>query len=225
MEVVRAIHLNKTYHSGAVPVEAIKDVNLMIKKGEFIVIIGPSGSGKSTLLHMLGGVEAPTAGEVLIDGVNIHALSDHDISIFRRRRIGFIFQFFNLVPVLTAEENLMLPLLLDRRRVDRAYSNHLIDMLGLADRLQFLPSQLSGGEQQRVAIGRALITKPSIVLADEPTGNLDTQTTQEIIRLIKLSAKMFNQTVIMITHNPELTQHADRVLRIVDGQIVGDPYD
>ena len=192
MEVIRAVNLSKIYKTGSIEVKAVNNINLSVNKGEFVAVTGRSGSGKSTLLHMLGGVDKPSSGKVFIDGIDIHALSDNDLSIFRRRRIGFIFQFFNLVPVLTAEENIMLPVLLDGRKVDQVYTQSLFSALDLNDKLGFLPSRLSGGEQQRVAIGRALITKPSIILSDEPTGNLDTVTSKEIVDLLKISARKFN---------------------------------
>lgn len=220
MEVIRAENLSKIYKTGSIEVKAVNDINLSVNKGEFVAVTGRSGSGKSTLLHMLGGVDKPSSGKVFIDGIDIHALSDNDLSIFRRRRIGFIFQFFNLVPVLTAEENIMLPVLLDGRKVDEVYTQSLFSALDLNDKLGFLPSRLSGGEQQRVAIGRALITKPSIILSDEPTGNLDTVTSKEIVDLLKISAKKFNQTTIMITHDPNIAAQADRIIVIEDGRII-----
>lgn len=220
MEVIKAVNLSKIYKTGSIEVKAVNDINLSVEKGEFVAVTGRSGSGKSTLLHMLGGVDKPSAGKVFIDGIDIHALSDNDLSIFRRRRIGFIFQFFNLVPVLTAEENIMLPVLLDGRKVDEVYTQSLFSALDLHDKLGFLPSRLSGGEQQRVAIGRALITKPSIILSDEPTGNLDTVTSKEIVDLLKISARKFNQTTIMITHDPNIAAQADRVIVIEDGRII-----
>ncbi len=221
MEVIRAVDLCKTYKAGSIEVNAVNNINLSVNKGEFVAITGRSGSGKSTLLHLLGGVDRPTSGKVYIDGIDIHSLSDNDLAIFRRRRVGFIFQFFNLVPVLTAEENIMLPVLLDGRKVDEIYTHDLLSALGLENKLGFLPSRLSGGEQQRVAIGRALITKPSIILSDEPTGNLDTVTSKEIVDLLKISAKRFNQTAIMITHDPGIAAQADRVIEIEDGRIIG----
>lgn len=220
MEVIRAVNLSKIYKTGSIEVKAVNDINLSVNKGEFVAVTGRSGSGKSTLLHMLGGVDKPSSGKVFIDGIDIHALSDNDLSIFRRRRIGFIFQFFNLVPVLTAEENIMLPVLLDGRKVDQVYTQSLFSALDLNDKLGFLPSRLSGGEQQRVAIGRALITKPSIILSDEPTGNLDTVTSKEIVDLLKISARKFNQTTIMITHDPNIAAQADRIIVIEDGRII-----
>lgn len=219
MEILRTDNLTKIYENGQVKVKAVDKINLTVKQGEFLSIVGPSGSGKSTFLHMLGGVDSPSSGKVFIEGVDIHDLSEDDLTIFRRRKIGFIFQFFNLVPVLTVEENILLPLLLDHKKVDMDYARNLIEALNLTERLKFLPSQLSGGGQQRVAIARALITKPSIILADEPTGNLDTVTSKEIMDILKISSIKFNQTMIMITHSPDLASQADRIIEIRDGKI------
>lgn len=219
MEILKTIDLSKTYKRGNIEVNALKEVNLTVEKGEFLAIKGPSGSGKSTLLHLLGGVDKPSSGWVFVDDIDIHSLSQNELAIFRRRRVGFIFQFFNLLPVLTVEENISLPAMLDNKKIDRIYYKELINILGLGDRLDFLPSQLSGGEQQRVAIARALVTKPSIILADEPTGNLDSQNSKEIVDLLKMSAKKYSQTMVMITHSDQVANQADRVIQIIDGKI------
>ena len=197
-------------------------MNLSIDEGEFVVIIGASGSGKSTLLHLLGGLDRPSSGKVIIDGKSIYDYNDDDLSIFRRRKVGFIFQFFNLIPVLDVEENIALPVVLDNEKVDEAYLNEIIGILKLDQRKGHLPSQLSGGQQQRVSIGRALINKPSIVLADEPTGNLDSKNTREVIDLLKFTAKKLHQTLILITHDPAIAAMAERVITIEDGQIIAD---
>lgn len=220
MEIVKAVNLCKTYGSGDTKVEALRNVNLSINEGEFVAVIGASGSGKSTLLHLLGGVDRPTSGEVSIDRVNIYNLNEKKLAAFRRRKVGFIFQFYNLIPVLTAEENIQLPLLLDRKVVDEKYYNELLSILNLEDRKHHLPSQLSGGQQQRVSIGRALAYKPSIILADEPTGNLDSKNSGDIIDLLKLSVKKYHQTLIVITHDTKIASQADRVITIEDGMIV-----
>jgi putative ABC transport system ATP-binding protein len=217
MQILTTHGLCKTYGKGDTRVEALKATNISINKGEFVAIIGPSGSGKSTMLHMLGGLDYPTSGNAVIDGTDIFKLKERELSIFRRRKIGFVFQAYNLVPVLTVEENLMLPLLLDHVAPDMTYINELIRSLGLDDRRCHLPSQLSGGQQQRVAIGRALATKPAIILADEPTGNLDSKNSKEVLALLHMSVQRYNQTLIIITHNPEIASNADRVLRIEDG--------
>ncbi len=222
MEVVRVENLYKSYGKGSTKVEALKTVDLSIKQGEFVAVVGPSGSGKSTLLHLLGGVDKPSGGKVFIDGVDIYGLSEKELAIFRRRKVGFIFQFYNLVPVLTAEENMSLPLLLDGKKINEDHFNELIDILGLQERLDHLPNQLSGGQQQRVSIGRALAYSPSIVLADEPTGNLDSKNSKEIIDLLKISVKKYNQTLILITHDLNIAAQADRVITIEDGLIVRD---
>ena len=200
----------------------MKDINLTIEQGEFVAIVGPSGSGKSTLLHLLGGVDKPTSGKVYVDGIDIYNLSEKELAIFRRRKVGFIFQFYNLVPVLTAEENILLPLLLDSKKIDNSHVEEIIDILGLKDRKNHLPNELSGGQQQRVSIGRALAYNPSIVLADEPTGNLDSQNSKEIIDLLKISIRKYNQTLILITHDLNLASQADRIVTIEDGAIVKD---
>lgn len=222
MEVLRAKNLSKTFKSGKIEVHALKNINLVIESGEFVSIIGPSGSGKSTLLHILGGVDTPTEGEVYYDGIPLSTLNDRELSIFRRRKIGFIFQFFNLIPVLSAQENILLPILLDERKADEQFIEEIISVLNLGDRLGFYPEELSGGQQQRVAIGRSLIAKPSIVLADEPTGNLDSKNSQEVIDLLKLSVNKYKQTVVLITHDLNIAAQADRVIRLEDGQIISD---
>lgn len=222
MEIVKIEGLNKIYGKGNTKVSALKDINLTINEGEFVAIVGPSGSGKSTLLHLLGGVDRPTSGKVYIDGVDIYGLSEKELAIFRRRKVGFIFQFYNLVPVLTAEENMKLPMLLDNKKVNTSHFNELVNILGLKERKDHLPNQLSGGQQQRVSIGRALAYNPSIVLADEPTGNLDSKNSKEIIDLLKISIKKYNQTLILITHDLEIASKADRVIIIEDGKIVKD---
>lgn len=222
MEIVKIEGLNKIYGKGNTKVSALKDINLTINEGEFVAIVGPSGSGKSTLLHLLGGVDRPTSGKVYIDGVDIYSLSEKELAIFRRRKVGFIFQFYNLVPVLTAEENMQLPMLLDQKKVNKKHFNELVDILGLEDRKNHLPNQLSGGQQQRVSIGRALAYNPSIVLADEPTGNLDSKNGKEIVDLLKISIKKYNQTLILITHDLDIASQADRVIVIEDGRIQKD---
>lgn len=222
MEILKTTGLTKTYGKGEIKVEALKEVNISINKGEFVAVVGASGSGKSTLLHMLGGVDKPTSGEIVIDGVNISKLKEEQLAIFRRRKVGFIFQFYNLIPVLTAEENMVMPLLLDYKKPDEKYMNELIEILGLRDRLDHLPSQLSGGQQQRVSIGRALVYKPSIILADEPTGNLDSKNSKEIIELLKFSVRKYNQTLIIITHDLNIASQADRIIHMEDGVIVKD---
>ena len=212
--------LCKYYGSGATEVRALDGVNMAVESGEFVAIVGTSGSGKSTLLHMLGGLDRPTAGRVLVDGQDIFALSDEALTIFRRRKIGFVFQAYNLVPVLSVYENIVLPLELDGRSVDSAYLDDVVQALGLEDLLARLPNQLSGGQQQRVAIARALAAKPQVILADEPTGNLDSRTSQDVLSLIKVTSQRYAQTTVMITHNEEIAQMADRIIRIEDGRIV-----
>ncbi|MDP4179289.1 MAG: ABC transporter ATP-binding protein [Bacillota bacterium] len=224
MEILKVENLNKTYGDGANKVEALKNINLSINKGEFVAIVGASGSGKSTLLHLLGGLDKPTSGKVIIDGENIYDYKEEKLAIFRRRKIGFVFQFYNLIPVLDVEENISLPILLDNNKVDKKYLDEVIKLLGLEDRKTHLPSELSGGQQQRVSIGRALINKPSIILADEPTGNLDSKNSKEVIELLKLSVKKYNQTLILITHDVNLAAMADRDITIQDGEIVSDKY-
>ncbi|AJA49277.1 lipoprotein-releasing system ATP-binding protein LolD [Clostridium pasteurianum DSM 525 = ATCC 6013] len=224
MEILKVQNLNKTYGKGDNRVEALKDVNLTVNKGEFVVIVGASGSGKSTLLHMLGGLDRPTSGKVIIDGESIYDYKEERLAIFRRRKIGFVFQFFNLIPVLDVEENIALPALMDNDKVDKTYLNEIIELLGLNERKNHLPSELSGGQQQRVSIGRALLNKPSIIFADEPTGNLDSKSSKEVIDLLKFTAKKYNQTLVLITHDIRIADSADRVISIEDGRITSDKY-
>ena len=213
--------LCKYYGSGATEVRALDGVNMSVESGEFVAIVGTSGSGKSTLLHMLGGLDRPTSGSVTVDGQKLFDLSDEALTIFRRRKIGFVFQAYNLVPVLSVYENIVLPLQLDGRSVDTAFLDDVVQALGLGEKLSSLPNQLSGGQQQRVAIARALAAKPAIILADEPTGNLDSKTSQDVLCLIKVTSQKYAQTTVMITHNEEIAQMADRIVRIEDGRIVG----
>ncbi len=220
MTILETRDLKKYYGSGDTQVKALDGVDLGIRQGEFVAIVGTSGSGKSTLLHMLGGLDRPTSGTVTVDGKDIFALKDEALTIFRRRKIGFVFQSYNLVPVLSVWENIVLPVELDGRKVDEAYVQEVIATLGLEKKLQNLPGQLSGGQQQRVAIARALATKPAILLADEPTGNLDSRTSQNVLGLMKVTGQKFAQTMVMITHNEEIAQMADRIVRIEDGRIV-----
>ena len=220
MSILQTNDLRKYYGAGENQVKALDGVNLSVENGEFIAIVGTSGSGKSTLLHMLGGLDRPTSGKVTVDGEDIFALKDEALTIFRRRKIGFVFQAYNLVPVLSVYENIGLPIQLDGGSVDEGYVQQVIHALGLENKLQNLPNQLSGGQQQRVAIARALATKPAIVLADEPTGNLDSKTSQDVLGLMKVTGQKFGQTMVMITHNEEIAQLADRIVRIEDGQIV-----
>ena len=220
MTILETQGLTKIYGSGETAVHALRGVDLSVESGEFVAIVGTSGSGKSTLLHMLGGLDRPTAGKVLVDGQDIFALKDEALTIFRRRRIGFVFQSYNLVPTLSVYENIVLPIQLDGARVDEDYVGQVIAALGLDQRLHSLPNQLSGGQQQRVAIARALAAKPAIVLADEPTGNLDSKTSQDVLGLMKVTSQRFSQTMVMITHNEEIAQLADRTVRIEDGRIV-----
>lgn len=224
MEILKVENLNKIYGKGDNKVEALKNINLSINKGEFAAIVGASGSGKSTLLHLLGGLDRPTGGKVIIDGESIYNYKEEKLAIFRRRKVGFIFQFFNLIPVLDVEENIALPALLDNDKVDKKYLDEIIEILGLTDRKTHLPSELSGGQQQRVSIGRALLNKPSIILADEPTGNLDSKNSKEVVELLKFTARKYNQTLILITHDINIASMADRVITIQDGEIVSDKY-
>lgn len=219
MNVLSAQNLKKYYGNGESLVKALDGVNLDVERGEFVAIVGTSGSGKSTLLHMLGGLDRPTEGKVFVDDKDISGLKDDALCVFRRRKIGFVFQSYNLVPVLNVYENILLPIELDGNTVDKMYVSQVIDVLGLTDRLYRLPSQLSGGQQQRVAIARALAAKPAILLADEPTGNLDSRTSQDVLGLLKVTGERFGQTIVMITHNEEIAQMADRVVRIEDGRI------
>ena len=222
MELLRVENLSKSYGKGEAKVDALKNINLSIIKGEFIAIVGPSGSGKSTLLHLLGGVDKPTSGNVFINDINIYDLKEKDLAIFRRRNVGLIYQFYNLIPVLTVKENILLPAELDNRKIDKEYLEDLLKTLDLKERENHLPSELSGGQQQRTSIGRALINRPSIVLADEPTGNLDSKNSKEIVELLKVSVKKYNQTLIMITHDTNIALQADRVITIEDGIIKSD---
>ena len=220
MEILRTENLKKYYDQNMVCVKALDGVDLSVEQGEFVAIVGTSGSGKSTLLHMLGGLDRPTAGTVLVDGKKIFDLKEEELTIFRRRKIGFVFQAYNLVPVLNVYENIVLPIQLDGSRVDEAFIEQIIEVLGLTEKKNSLPNQLSGGQQQRVAIARALAPKASSILADEPTGNLDSKTSQDVLGLVKVTVQKFNQTIVMITHNEEIAQMADRIIRIEDGRIL-----
>ena len=220
MTILETKDLRKVYGSGDTEVRALDGVDLTVEKGEFVAVVGTSGSGKSTLLHMLGGLDRPTGGAVTVDGKELSAMRDEALTIFRRRKIGFVFQNYNLVPVLNVYENIVLPIQLDGKAPDRGYVDQIIETLGLGNKLQNLPSNLSGGQQQRVAIARALAAKPAIILADEPTGNLDSATSLDVMGLLKVTAQKFSQTIVMITHNEELAQMADRIIRIEDGRIV-----
>ena len=221
MEILKVENLTKIYGTGDTKVVALDKVSFTVEKGEFVAIIGASGSGKSTLLHLIGGVDRPTSGKVFIDGLDIYNFDDDKLAIFRRRQVGLIYQFYNLIPILNIEENITLPLNLDNRSIDEEKLNNLIKLLGLEKRRTHLPNELSGGEQQRTSIGRALITNPAIILADEPTGNLDSKASEEIVELLKKSNKDYNQTIIMITHNPEIASRADRIIKIEEWHIVG----
>ena len=220
MSILQTKDLKKYYGSGETQVKALDGVNLTVENGEFVAIVGTSGSGKTTLLHMLGGLDRPTSGEIIVDGQNLLTLKDEALTIFRRRKIGFVFQSYNLVPVLSVWENIILPVQLDGRKVDMPYVEELISTLGLEKKLHNLPNQLSGGQQQRVAIARAMAAKPAIILADEPTGNLDSKTSQDVLSLMKVTGQKFSQTMVMITHNEEIAQMAHRIVRVEDGQIV-----
>ncbi len=222
MEILRAEHLVKTYGKEENAVHALNDVSLSVQSGEFVAVVGSSGSGKSTLIHILGSVDRPDSGKVYLNGEDVFAQSNEKLAIFRRRRVGIIYQFYNLLSRLTVEENILLPALLDEQKIDRAYFNEMIELLGLKGRERDLPRQLSGGQQQRVAIGRTLINNPDVVLADEPTGNLDVRNTQEIMELFKLSNKKYEQTIILITHDENIALQADRIIAIEDGRIVQD---
>ena len=221
MAFIEIKNLNKIYGKGEVEVKALNNINLEINEGEFVAIVGASGSWKSTLLHLLGGVDKPSSGEVILNGTNMYSLKERELSILRRRKIGFVFQFFNLIPVLTAEENIEMPALLDGGKMDKEYKAELLKILGLEERKKHHPAQLSGGQQQRVSIGRALANKPSLILADEPTGNLDSKNSKEILELLKYSAKKYHQTLILITHDLAIAKEADRVITIADGEIIG----
>ena len=220
MKILQANDLIKIYGSGETSVHALDGVNFSVEKGKFVAIVGTSGSGKSTLLHMLGGLDRPTSGSVIVDGKDIFSLVDEALTIFRRRKIGFVFQNYNLVPVLNVYENIVLPIQLDGKQVDNAYIDSIIETLGLESKLQNLPNNLSGGQQQRVAIARALASKPAIILADEPTGNLDSKTSQDVLGLLKVSSQKYTQTIVMITHHEGIAQLADRIIRIEDRKIV-----
>lgn len=220
MSILRASSLSKHYGSGANLVKALDSIDLSVAPGEFVAVVGTSGSGKSTLLHMLGGLDNPTSGSVEVDGKELSKMNDDQLTVFRRRNIGFVFQNYNLVPILNVYENIVLPIELDGERPDKEFINKIVRMLGLSEKLNNLPNNLSGGQQQRVAIARALATKPAIILADEPTGNLDSKTSQEVLGLLKMTSQQFQQTIVMITHNNEIAQLADRIIRIEDGRVV-----
>lgn len=220
MAILQTQNLKKVYGTGPNAVHALDGINLSVEKGEFVAVVGTSGSGKSTLLHMLGGLDRPTSGKVFVDGKDIFSLKEEALTIFRRRKIGFVFQSYNLVPVLNVFENVVLPIELDGKKIDRSFVQNILETLGLVDRQNALPNQLSGGQQQRVAIARALASSPAIILADEPTGNLDSKTSQDVLSLLKVTSQKFSQTIVMITHNEEIAQMADRIIRIEDGKIV-----
>lgn len=222
MEIVKVENLNKIYGTNENKVIALDDINFSIDKGDFVVILGASGSGKSTLLHLLGGVDRPTKGKVYIDGVDIFGLNDDELAIFRRKNVGLIYQFFNLIPILNVAENISLPADLDKRNIDKKEMDNLLNMVGLEKRKDHLPSQLSGGQEQRVAIARALVNKPALILADEPTGNLDSNTTKEILELFKMCNEKYNQTLVIITHNLEVAKIAKRIIKLKDGKIISD---
>ena len=220
MAILQTQNLKKVYGTGPNSVHALDGINLSIEKGQFVAVVGTSGSGKSTLLHMLGGLDRPTSGKVFVDGKDIFSLKEEALTIFRRRKIGFVFQSYNLVPVLNVYENIVLPMELDGKKIDQNFVQNILETLGLSDRQDALPSQLSGGQQQRVAIARALASSPAIILADEPTGNLDSKTSQDVLSLLKVTSQKFSQTMVMITHNEEIAQMADRIIRIEDGKII-----
>ena len=222
MEILKVKDLCKSYGKGNTLVKALDHVSFSVQRGEFVAIVGSSGSGKSTILHLLGGVDHPTSGEIIIDGENIYKLDETNLAIFRRRQVGLIYQFYNLIPILNVEENITLPILLDGRKPDKNYLNELIEMLNLKKRVTHLPNELSGGQQQRVSIGRALMNRPSLLLADEPTGNLDSKASKDVVELLKLSNQKYKQTIIMITHDYNLALNADRIITIDDGKIVSD---
>jgi putative ABC transport system ATP-binding protein len=222
MEILKVKNLCKNYGKGNTLVKALDNISFSVEKGEFVAIVGASGSGKSTLLHLLGGVDHPTSGEIIIDGENIYKLNENNLAIFRRRQVGLIYQFYNLIPILNVEENITLPILLDGRTPDKAYLKELIDILGLKNRINHLPNELSGGQQQRVSIGRALMNRPALLLADEPTGNLDSKASHDIMELLKMSNEKYKQTIIMITHDYNLALNANRIITIDDGKIISD---
>jgi len=222
MEILKVKDLCKSYGKGNTLVKALDHVSFSVERGEFVAIVGSSGSGKSTLLHLLGGVDHPTSGEIIIDGENIYKLNETNLAIFRRRQVGLIYQFYNLIPILNVEENITLPILLDGRKPDQTYLNELIEMLNLKKRVNHLPNELSGGQQQRVSIGRALMNRPALLLADEPTGNLDSKASKDVVELLKLSNQKYKQTIIMITHDYNLALNASRIITIDDGKIVSD---
>lgn len=222
MEILKCDCIGKVYGSGANQIRALDKVNLSVEKGEFVAIIGASGSGKSTLLHILGSVEKPTKGKVLVDGIDISSMSRTQAAIFRRRKVGLVYQFYNLIPTLTIQKNILMPLLLDKKKVNQEYFEQIVNSLGISDKLDFLPSQLSGGQQQRAAIARALIYRPALLLADEPTGNLDQKNSKEIIDMLKLSNRNLNQTILLITHDEKIALEADRIITLEDGKIISD---
>ena len=222
MNILKAVNLRKVYGQGETKVIALDDVNLKVEKGEFTAIVGTSGSGKSTMLHIIGGLDNPTSGQVIVDGQDLSHMTADELTIFRRRNIGFVFQQYNLVPMLNVWENIILPVKLDGKNIEKSYIDEIVDTLGIGSKLKNMPNALSGGQQQRVAIARALASKPAILLADEPTGNLDSKTSQDVLGLLKVTSQRFHQTIVMITHNEEIAQMADRILQIEDGKIVSD---
>lgn len=224
MEILRTKHLCKTYGQGENQMDAVKDLSFSVEKGEFVAIVGQSGSGKSSLLHMIGGIDRPTSGHVYVDGTDIYTKNRKELAIFRRRQVGLIYQFYNLIPVLNVEENITLPVRLDGQKVNQKHLNALLEMLKLEDRRESYPHQLSGGQQQRTAVGRALFYAPALILADEPTGNLDSRNSQDVIELLKLSNRKYNQTILLITHDEEIALRADRIIRLEDGQIAADEW-